>query len=170
MLRKIIFLDRDGVVNKYYPNDYIKSIEEFSILDSFLNFWEKHREKYDFIIITNQAGINKGIVKYKFFINISKYLIDRFNLKAVYFCPHKEEENCPCRKPKNLLLKKAIQRFQADVENSYFIGDSYTDMLCAHSMNIKFILVLTGKTKIEETQTWDQKPFKIVENLSQLNL
>lgn len=167
---RCVFLDRDGVINKYLENDYVKNIHEFEVLESFVDFWEKHKKYYKFIVITNQSGINKGIVNYRFFVDLSMYLVNRFNLSALYFCPHKEEENCRCRKPKNWMLKKAIERFSVDVENSYFIGDSLVDFLCADSMKIKFILTLTGKTKKEDVEKWIKKPFKIVENLSSLML
>lgn len=170
MVVKTIFLDRDGVINEYLEQDYVKNFLEFRITRGFQEFIQKHKNHYQFIIITNQAGINKGIVNLSFFIQLSKSLIQKFCIKAVYFCPHRQEENCLCRKPKNLLLKKAIERFSVDLENSYFIGDSYTDFECAESLGIKFILVLTGKTKLEEALTWQKKPFKIIEDLSGLNL
>lgn len=170
MVVKTIFLDRDGVINEYLEQDYVKNFGEFRIIRGFGEFWEKHKDHYQFIVITNQAGINKGIVDLSFFVRLSKFLIQKFSIKAIYFCPHRPEENCPCRKPKNLLLRKAIQRFSVNLENSYFIGDSYTDLECSESLGIKFILVLTGKTKLEEAQSWQKKPFKIVKNLSELNL
>ncbi|MCS6955012.1 MAG: HAD-IIIA family hydrolase [Candidatus Calescibacterium sp.] len=170
MVVKTIFLDRDGVINKYLNQDYVKCFGEFILESGFLEFWRLHKKYYKFIVITNQAGINKGIVSLSFFIDLSLFLIREFLIDAVYFCPHREEENCRCRKPKNLLLKKAIERFSVDIENSYFIGDSYTDLECAQSLGLSFILVLTGKSTMEDVKKWEKKPYKIVENLSELNL
>lgn len=169
-MNKAIFLDRDGVINQYLENQYVKQFEEFKIIDGFKDFVEKHKKFFKLIVITNQAGINKKIVKHSFFIEVSLYLMENFSIEAVYFCPHREEENCNCRKPKNLLVKKAIERFNIDLSKSFFIGDSLSDFLCARSLDIKFILVLTGKTKREEVEKWNQKPFKVIQNLSQLNL
>ncbi|MFN4220384.1 MAG: D-glycero-alpha-D-manno-heptose-1,7-bisphosphate 7-phosphatase [bacterium] len=169
-MNKAIFLDRDGVINEYLPNDYVKNSKEFKLINGFKEFIEKHKNFYKFIVITNQAGINKSLVKYSSFVKISLFLIKNFGIEAVYFCPHREEENCNCRKPKNLLLIKATKRFKIDIKNSYFIGDSYTDLLCAKSLNIKFILVLTGKTKRKDLEKWEEKPFLIVNNLTELNL
>ncbi|MEN3014990.1 MAG: HAD-IIIA family hydrolase [bacterium] len=169
-MKRAIFLDRDGVINKYLQNNYVRNWRDFSIIPDFENFWQRHREKYSFIVITNQSGINRKLVDYPFFIELCKYLMERYGIEAIYFCPHTPDEKCKCRKPQNLLLKKAIERFKVDVENSYFIGDGEEDFLCASSLNIKFILVLTGKTRLQELETWVQKPYMIVPNLSILDL
>jgi D-glycero-D-manno-heptose 1,7-bisphosphate phosphatase len=170
MLNKALFLDRDGVINEYIPNDYTKKLSElylFNYVFKVLKYFK--REGFKLIVITNQAGINKGIINYKDFVLICKYLMYYLDLDAIYFCPHKDEDNCQCRKPKNLLLKKAIQRFNIDPNLSYFIGDSYRDLLIAKSLNIKFVLVLSGQTKLNDINNWEYKPDYIIKNLKYLS-
>ncbi len=169
MVNRALFLDRDGVLNKYFPNNYTKNINELLVFNYVFEILKYYKRKgFKLIVITNQAGINKGIVNYKDFILMSKYLIYHLSLDAIYFCPHKEEDNCLCRKPKNLLLKKAIERFNIDPKLSYFIGDSYRDLLVAKSLDMKFILVLSGQTKIKDIDHWECKPDYIIKSLKYL--
>ncbi|MGC8733756.1 MAG: D-glycero-alpha-D-manno-heptose-1,7-bisphosphate 7-phosphatase [bacterium] len=168
-MNKALFLDRDGVLNKYIPNDYTKKLNELKVFGYVFDVLKEFKKRgYKLIVITNQAGINKGIVSYKDFVLISKYLIYYLKLDAIYFCPHVDEDNCLCRKPKNLLLKKAISRFNIDPNLSYFIGDSYRDLLIAKSLNIKFILVLSGQTKLKDIKFWEYKPDYIIKDLKYL--
>lgn len=169
-MNKALFLDRDGVINKYIINDYIKNLKELKVFSYVFNVLkELKKEGYKLIIITNQAGINKGIISYKDFVLICKYLMYYLDLDAIYFCPHTDEDNCLCRKPKKLLLKKAIQKFNIDPNLSYFIGDSYRDLLIAKSVSVKFILVLSGQTKLKDIDSWEYKPDYIIKNLKYLN-
>lgn len=169
MINKALFLDRDGVLNKYIPNNYTKNLNELLVFNYVHKILKYYKNKgFKLIVITNQAGINKGIVNYKDFVLMSKYLIYYLGLDAIYFCPHKDEDNCLCRKPKNLLLKNAIKKFKIDPNLSYFIGDSYRDLLTAKSLSIKFILVLSGQTKLNDINYWQYKPDYIIKNLKYL--
>ena len=62
-MKKALFIDRDGIVNKKIPDDYVKNIEEFSFQDEILPIlqWGKSRD-YLLILITNQQGIGKGVM------------------------------------------------------------------------------------------------------------
>ncbi len=169
MINKALFLDRDGVLNKYIPNNYTKNLNELFVFKYVFKILKYYKNKgFKLIVITNQAGINKGIINYKDFILMSKYLIYYLRLDAIYFCPHTDEDNCLCRKPKNLLLKKAMEKFKIDPNLSYFIGDSYRDLLTAKSLNIKFVLVLSGQTRLEDINYWHYKPDYIIKNLKYL--
>jgi len=61
-MKKTIFLDRDGVISKYYPKDYSKKWEEFSFLPGAKEALKKLTEaNYQIVIISNQAGVSKGL-------------------------------------------------------------------------------------------------------------
>ena len=130
---KAIFLDRDGVLNKK-REDYVKSIKELEIFPNIAEEISKLKMKgFLIIVITNQSVINRQIITIKEleeihltiqkFLKKSKTCIDKF-----YFCPHRPDENCECRKPNPGLIKQAINEFSIDASKSWMIGDSITDI------------------------------------------
>ena len=98
---------------------------------------------YEFIVITNQGGISKGIYNHSDVISVHDYMQGEFykqkiNLLDIYYCPHHAiVEKCICRKPDSLMLEKAIARYDIDKSKSYFFGDSRRDVLAAEKANIK---------------------------------
>jgi D-glycero-D-manno-heptose 1,7-bisphosphate phosphatase len=102
---------------------------------------------YFIIVISNQGGISKGVYTKNDVEAVHNLFKEKATSKGllideIYYCPHHSEiENCLCRKPKPLMLEKAIARFNIDPLQSYFIGDSKRDVECAQNANIKGILV-----------------------------
>ena len=145
-MNKAIFLDRDGVIN-IERKDYVKSIKEFVLIDGIFEVIKSINDKgYLVIIITNQSVINRKIINEKDLEKIHNHLLKqakRQNVKidGIYFCPHRPDENCECRKPKPGMILKAAQEFQIDLKNSVMIGDSNTDIEAAQQAGCHGILV-----------------------------
>ena len=131
--RKAVFLDRDGVINENRI-DYVKNTNELKIFD-FVGSAITELKSMGFlvVVVTNQSAINRGLTTEKL-VNeihdeIQKYLknyetvIDRF-----YFCPHKPNEKCNCRKPRPGLLEKAILEIGIEPNKSWMIGDNDSDI------------------------------------------
>ena len=151
-MKKVIFLDRDGVIN-YNNGEYIYSLNNFKFNKGFfeaLKFW--HNLGYYFAIITNQGGISKGIYKKKDVIIINRYLhywfkLNNFNLLSILFCPHHNLiENCICRKPNSLMLEKMIAKHDISVKNSFLIGDNFTDIQSGKKVGINSIKIRSNKS------------------------
>ena len=153
-MTKAIFLDRDGVINKE-RKDYVKSIEEFQIIDNIPKVIKILKEKgFVVIVITNQSAINRGLVTIETLNKIHNYFqkflkenntcIDDF-----YFCPHRPDENCQCRKPNPGMLIKAVQDHDIDMNQSFMIGDSLTDVQAAQKAGCKGILLNQNQTLLE---------------------
>lgn len=131
--KKAVFLDRDGVINKN-KNNYVKTIDELEIFQQ-IEIPIKKLKENDFyvIVITNQSAVNRNLISIeqlnKIHLFIQNYLevfgtrIDRF-----YFCPHRPDENCNCRKPKTGMFLKAIEEFNIDPKLSWMIGDHDSDI------------------------------------------
>lgn len=155
-MNKAIFLDRDGTINEevnYLSNSgelklYPKTLQALQIFKSlgFLN-----------IVITNQSGIARGYFSEedlnKIHIDLNKLLSDENGnlIKEIYYSPfhpegiiEKYKISSEDRKPGTGLIRKAIEKFNIDSGESFFIGDSFTDMQCAENAGLKKILVLTG--------------------------
>ncbi len=150
---KAIFLDRDGVINNdtghyyiYKPDDFIFNdgiIEGLSILK---------KNKFLFIVITNQGGIAKKIYTHNDVYKVHKKMQSDFNknnikLTDIYYCPHHSDiEKCLCRKPGSLMIEKAIAKYNIDVSKSYFIGDKQTDVEAGRKAGLKSFKIKTNES------------------------
>jgi D-glycero-D-manno-heptose 1,7-bisphosphate phosphatase len=146
-LRKIIFLDRDGVIN-IERGDYTFKVEDFVFVDGLFSALALLKNNgFEFIIITNQGGISKGIYsnqEVELLNNLIKDTFKKHHLELLdcFYCPHHSDlEKCICRKPNSLLLEKAISKYNVNSNHSFFIGDSYRDIDAAQKVGIKGIKV-----------------------------
>ena len=152
MKNKAVFLDRDGVVNREL-GDYILRYEEFEILPELIPFlYEVKQRGYKVIIITNQAGIAKGLYDHKLVDACHTFLIEELaghglQIDEIYYCPHHPDfGNCLCRKPKSLLIEKALARFELDPSVSLMIGDKPRDVEAANGAGVRVFLVPPNPT------------------------
>lgn len=144
---KVIFLDRDGVINKE-RGDYTWRKSDFEFNSGLFEFMQKMQKKgYLFIIITNQGGIARKIYTKSEFLELSDYMISEFKKENItitdlYYCPHHSDiEKCLCRKPEPLMLEKAIAKYNVDVSKSYFIGDSKRDIIAGQKVGLNTIKI-----------------------------
>jgi len=142
-MNKVIFLDRDGVINREIGN-YVYNLKDFVIndgLEQALDFWS--REGYSFVIVTNQGGISKGLYHKNDTETINNFIKNwfesrNFNLLNIFYCPHHNAiENCICRKPDSLMLEKIIARYAVSVEHSFMIGDNDRDVQAANKVGLR---------------------------------
>lgn len=169
---KIVFLDRDGVINKY-PGDanYVTSWREFKFIPGVFEALRKLNEKnFKIFIVSNQAGVTKGVYSQATLDQITKKMLHEFKrnkvtVDDVLYCTHREEDNCDCRKPKIGLLNKAAANVGNKVDASFFVGDSFIDMKAARNFGAKPMLVLSGKEKISNRSKWEFEPEYIFDNL-----
>ncbi len=146
-MRKVVFLDRDGVIN-FEPGNYTYKVDDFRIISDLFDSLRILKEKgYQFIVITNQGGISKQIYNHSDVNSVHLYMKECFkqseiDLLAVYYCPHHTvNEKCICRKPDSLMLEKAIARYDIDKTLSYFIGDNKRDILAAEKAGVTGIQI-----------------------------
>jgi D-glycero-D-manno-heptose 1,7-bisphosphate phosphatase len=146
-MRKALFLDRDGVLNRE-RGDYTYSIEDFEVLPDVAESLKLAREKgYLLIVISNQGGVAKGIFTQERVEELHAMLEDELaesgvSFDEVYYCIHHDDVGkCICRKPGSGMLEKAIARFNIDVEHSVMIGDSQRDVEAAGKAGVKGILI-----------------------------
>lgn len=166
---KVIFLDRDGVINRDPGfGGYVTGWDVFKFLPGSLEALKKlHEANFEVIVISNQAGVAKGLYTQKdldiLTVNMCKE-VERAGgkIRGVYYCPHQDEDNCHCRKPKTGLFPQATAEFDIDFSKTYFIGDNRRDMLAGRAIGCKNIFVRSGNTKLEDL---DVKPDFIVSDL-----
>ena len=159
MKAKAVFLDRDGVINRN-RDDYVKSIDELEILPDVPNAINLlNKKNFKVVIISNQSVINRGLLSTEVLQMIHEFLkkeLLRHNAKidAIYFCPHRPDEHCDCRKPKPTLILRAAKDLEIDLSKSYMIGDKESDKVSAEKAGIQFIQIKTDGNLLEAIRTF----------------
>ncbi|MFZ5800775.1 MAG: D-glycero-alpha-D-manno-heptose-1,7-bisphosphate 7-phosphatase [Candidatus Omnitrophota bacterium] len=178
---KIIFLDRDGVINRYPGHKrYVTRVKDLKILPGALEALKKLTEAgFRIFIISNQAGVGKGLysqAKLKAITTKLLKVVQKYGAKihGVFYCTHRSDLGCACRKPKLGLINKAMQGPRLRREASrrspiskpiFFVGDSIIDVETAQNAGFKSILVLSGREKKRNTRLWKLRPDYIVKDL-----
>jgi D-glycero-D-manno-heptose 1,7-bisphosphate phosphatase len=111
------------------------------------------------IVVTNQSGIARGLLTEADYLateaRLDALLAEHgARLEAHYFCPHHPEFTgpCACRKPADLLYRRAADRFGLDLARSWWIGDRMRDVAAGAAFGGRSILVLTGAGREEATR------------------
>ncbi|MFO7980235.1 MAG: HAD family hydrolase [Candidatus Aminicenantes bacterium] len=163
MKKRAVFLDRDGNINKDvgYPNSY-KQINIYPY--SYEAVRKINKAGFLAIVITNQSGVGRGLIKEEALKEIHQkmkksFLKNKARLDGMYYCPHyidssipKYQKDCRCRKPHPGLALKAAREFNINLSDSYMIGDKVEDILFGKNIKAKSILVLTGFGKDSRVQ------------------
>ena len=149
-MRSAVFLDRDGVINVNRP-DYVKSWEEFAFLPGIFEPLRLLAQgDRAIVVISNQAAIGRGLVEEETVEEINRRMAEEIRrqggrVDATFFCPHRPDQNCDCRKPRPGLLLKAAGELGLNLARSYFIGDAISDIEAGLAVGCSPILVLTGR-------------------------
>ena len=144
---KVIFLDRDGIINRE-RGDYTWLPSQFEFTTNLFDFLRnKSSEGFSFIVITNQGGINKGLYDKEDVENLHNFMIkkleeENIQILDIYYCPHHSDfQKCLCRKPGSLLFEKAIAVYSIDQKASFMIGDRQRDIEASEKAGIRGVLL-----------------------------
>ena len=142
-IKKVAFLDRDGVVNIDFG--YVHSSDKFKLRKGFLQGAAYLiNQNYALVIITNQAGIAKSYYSEKDFIKFSHWVFEYLkqmgvSISSTYYCPHHPDYTgeCVCRKPRPQMILQALDDYRVSPNDCLFIGDKISDMQAAEAAKIK---------------------------------
>ncbi|MFQ5485288.1 MAG: D-glycero-beta-D-manno-heptose 1,7-bisphosphate 7-phosphatase [Desulfobacterales bacterium] len=155
-LDKVVFLDRDGVINRDSA-DYIKTWSEFEFLPRSIEaLAELTYAGFSTIVITNQSVINRNMVSGKTLEKIHDRMTTEVcrrggKIKDIFFCPHVPEDRCSCRKPKPGLILRSQLVYRIDLAKAFMVGDSIKDIECAKNAGCGYCaLVRTGNGRAAE--------------------
>jgi histidinol-phosphate phosphatase family protein len=150
-----LFLDRDGVINVYRPNDYVKSVDGFVFIDGVLEALRLLSPLFKHIIIvTNQRGVGKKLMSLQDLEAIHRYMAETVaanggRIDRIYISTALDNSH-PDRKPNTGLALQAKRELpDVDFANSFMVGDSVSDMQFANNANIPAVL-LGDKCSSEE--------------------
>jgi len=146
-----IFLDRDGVINHDRP-DYIKEWREVKFYPDALQALRILREKrIGVVLISNQSAINRGLITRENFWDIHERMMGYLAAEgcspaAAFYCPHRPDEHCACRKPLPGMLAAAAKMLPIPLSSTNLIGDRATDLEAARAAGCRPILLVRGNT------------------------
>ena len=152
--RRIIVLDRDGVINVDLPGKYVCSAEQWKPIDGSLEAMAAlSRTGYDVYVVSNQSGIGRGLFTEAdlaaMHAKLLTLLADRGGTIAGWFyCPHTPAARCRCRKPAPGLLESVAAAARRSLEGVAMIGDKWSDLQAARAMQMRAILVATGHGRV----------------------
>lgn len=169
-MRKALFLDRDGVINK--EKNYLYKIEDFEFIDGVFETCIYYQDKdYLIVVITNQAGIARGKYTEKDFQILTDWMLKEFakegiNISKVYHCPHHPEFSgeCECRKPKPKMILDAAKNFDIDLSESILVGDKSSDVKAGIDAGIRENYLITTGHVIND----NEYKVAIIKNLQDL--
>lgn len=147
---RLVILDRDGVINEE-SDAYIKTPEEWIPIPGSLDAIARlTKAGFTVVVASNQSGIGRGLFDLKTLEAINARMQVEIakaggRLDGIFFCPHKPEDGCDCRKPKTGLFKQIAEHYQVNLKGVPAIGDAGRDVAAAQAVGARPILVHTGR-------------------------
>jgi D-glycero-D-manno-heptose 1,7-bisphosphate phosphatase len=144
--RRAVFLDRDGVLVRAAPlATYAHgplTLEEFSMFDNVAEPVRRLRDAgFATVLATNQPAIARGEMTQLTLDAMHTRLAAAIPLDDIEVCPHRDADQCSCRKPKPGMLLAAARKLDLDLPGSYFIGDTARDVEAARAAGVTPILI-----------------------------
>ena len=156
MSEKILFIDRDGTIIEEPKSDFqIDSLEKLRFEKGAIPTLLKLKNfGFKFVLVSNQDGLGSQSFPKEDFEIAHQKMLDilqscGIEFKDIFICPHFENENCECRKPKTALLDEYIKHNLYNKEQSFVIGDRDTDMILASNLGVRGL-------KYSENLTWKE--------------
>lgn len=175
-INRAIFYDRDGVLNKVIMRKKKPSspwsLKDFKLLPHVEKYLKTLREMgFLNIVFTNQPDVKRGYLKIEDLEKMHQIIAERLPVDEITFCPHDDEDNCQCRKPKPGLILEMAKKWQLNLKNSFVIGDNWKDILAGKSAGCKTILIRRSYNKdLKENHDFEVKNLKeaieIIRNFS----
>jgi D-glycero-D-manno-heptose 1,7-bisphosphate phosphatase len=163
-----LILDFDGVICNLVEPEKTRgprNVEEI-VLSEGLHFLVNAQPTLPIFCVTNQPDISRGLVTYEqlsiVFNFVKKEIV---NIRQFYVCPHTQENNCICRKPKNFLVEKILQENNLRRDKTLMIGDKITDIQAGNSSQLDTALLVDSEKKILVPDMYVIKSLNEITNL-----
>ena len=148
LMRRAVFLDRDGVLNRAYERGGItyppSTVDQVEVLAGVQEGLELlARQGVLLVVVTNQPDVARGTQQRDTVESINAYLSERLPLHAVFTCYHDNADACACRKPKPGLLLQAARQYDIDLNRSFLVGDRWSDIAAGEAAGCRTFLIRT---------------------------
>jgi len=145
-MKKAVFLDRDGVINKAILREgkatSPRSLEEWQWTNGIHDAVKQLKNAgFLILVVTNQPDIVRGLYPQETLEKFHKMIGEELHVDDIMACQHDDIHNCHCRKPKPGMLLDLAKKWDVSMENSVFIGDTFKDMEAGKKANCFTILV-----------------------------
>ena len=146
-MKPAIFLDRDGTLIK--DSGFLSDPSKAFIYSFTVEALKLLQKRFDLFIVTNQCGIENGVISSEEVENVNRFIIDYLtgegiDIKDCYVCPHAINAGCKCRKPQPFFAEQAATEYDLDLTCSYVIGDHLSDIKFAEAFGGTGIYLMTG--------------------------
>ncbi len=142
-MERALFLDRDGTIIE--DRGYMHDPALVELLPGAAEaLRELAREGWLLIVVSNQSGVGRGLITPAEMDAVQSRFLETMRkahvkITASYFCPHRPDENCHCRKPSALHLHEAAREYGLDLSKSWMIGDRRSDIQCGRNAGCRTI-------------------------------
>jgi D-glycero-D-manno-heptose 1,7-bisphosphate phosphatase len=155
MRQRVVFLDRDGVLNKAFPEDGTTrppmNINELELLPGVREALARLRKAgFVLVVVTNQPDVARGKQSRAAVEEINAKMSAELPLLDVFACYHDNADKCNCRKPKPGLLLAGAGKWNLDVSTAFLIGDRWSDIVAAHAAGCRGVLIDTPFSQAEK--------------------
>jgi D-glycero-D-manno-heptose 1,7-bisphosphate phosphatase len=146
---RAIFLDRDGVLIEN-RSEYVRKWSDVKIFPEAIKALSRLHD-YKIVIVTNQSAVGRGLISLEIAHEINNQLVevikeDKGYIDGVFMCPHSPSDQCDCRKPNPGLLLRAAKELSLDLQQSWMIGDAWSDLLAGQAAGVRGVALLrTGR-------------------------
>ncbi|MDT8395614.1 MAG: HAD family hydrolase [bacterium] len=147
--RPAVFLDRDGTIID--ETGYLGDPGGVHFYPGAVEAMKRLQEAgYLLVVLTNQSGIARGYFDEGTAVAVNLAMMKMLSehslrIDAVYYCPHHPDDGCQCRKPQNLMARRAAGDLGVDTGRSWMIGDTARDVFMGDQSGLHTVLVETGK-------------------------
>lgn len=173
MLKKILILDRDGVINQD-SDAFVKSAAEWIPLPGSIEAIAKlYKAGWTLAIATNQSGVARGKFSQQDLDDQHAKMLNLIqsaggDLHYIAWCPHGPDDGCECRKPKAGLLDQISQALGLDLTGGIMVGDALRDLQAGQARGCQAVLVRTGKGMKTLAAGEGLEAVQVVDNLAEL--
>ena len=175
-MKKVVFLDRDGVLNQDPPH-YAHRIDQMQMIPGVDTAIKLLKDAgYFLVVISNQSGVARGYYPEEQIAVFNEALMKEIrkgggDIDVFCYCPHHPEAplekyrvDCECRKPKPGMIFDAAKKYDLDLSTAVLVGDKETDVQTGRNAGIKTILVLSGQGR-DEIEKVEGDDFLVADDL-----
>ena len=145
VMKKIVFIDRDGTIIREPRDKQIDSLEKLEFIPGIISGLTLLRDAgFSLVMVSNQDGLGTKKYPKRTFQEVQQKILQLLDGEGIHFekifiCPHRANDNCSCRKPKTGLVNRFLKQNKIDESHSFVLGDRDTDVEFAKNLGLRAV-------------------------------